>query len=84
LQIQNDPSNISPLHLTIGDSWAQRFMHRHPDLETIFTSTIEAARLKEITKEALDLWFDELTGFAIGSIQGSLPSSLNFRQKQLD
>ena len=46
--------------LAIGDSWVQRFIHRHSDLETAFSRTIESAHVKEVTKEALDQWFEEL------------------------
>jgi hypothetical protein len=60
LRNENDPHNIPAFRLPIGDSWVQRFIHRHFDLETAFSRTIEAARVKEVTKEALDHWFEEL------------------------
>jgi len=55
LQAQND-HNPQP---SIGDSWVQRFIHRHPELETACSRAIEAARIKDITKEDLNRWFDE-------------------------
>ena len=60
LRNQNDPPNIPMPHLTIGDSWVQRFIHRHSDLDTAFSCTIEAARVKEVTNNVLDQWFEEL------------------------
>lgn len=42
---------------TIGESWVQRFLHRHPNLQTIFSETIETSRLK-VTKKALTIWFE--------------------------
>jgi DDE superfamily endonuclease/Tc5 transposase DNA-binding domain/helix-turn-helix, Psq domain len=49
----------SPNQPSIGDSWVQRFIHRHPKLETAFSRAIEVARIKDITREDLDCWFDE-------------------------
>jgi hypothetical protein len=46
---------------SIGESWVQRFLHRHPELETTISNTIESTRIKETSKEALNLWFDDLT-----------------------
>ena len=60
LQNQNSPPNVLVPDLAIGDSWVQHFIHRHPNLETAFSHTIEAARLKEVTNNALDQWFEEL------------------------
>jgi len=51
-------SLISPLK--IGDSWVQHFLHRHPELKTVISCTIESSRLKETSKEAINSWFDEL------------------------
>ena len=55
LQAQNNYAS-QPL---IGDSWVQRFIHRYPKLETAYSHAIEAARIKDITKEDLNRWFDE-------------------------
>ena len=60
LRNQNHPPNVPMFHCAIGDSWVQRFIHRHSDLETAFSRTIEVARIKEVTKDALDQWFEEL------------------------
>ena len=57
LRSQNSPPNVPARHLAIGDSWVQRFIHRHSELETAFSRTIETARVKEVTKDALDQWF---------------------------
>src|SRR5436853_7165065 len=48
------------LNFAIGESWVQRFIHRHPDLETAYSHTIQVAHTKEVTNDALDQWFDEL------------------------
>ena len=67
---------------SIGESWVQRFIHQHPELET--------ACIKDMTKEDLDRRFNEFekmikekniqikaiynmdeTGFAIGVVQRS-------------
>ena len=54
----HDPTTSSPFYPAIGDSWVQRFLHRHPHLATTISCTIEAARLKETSKQAIDKWFD--------------------------
>ena len=36
-------------------------MHRHPQLATTISCAIEAAHLKEVTKEAIDKWFDHFS-----------------------
>lgn len=56
----HDPDDPSPPPLPIGDSWTQRLLHRHPELETKIGRTIEAARLKELSKETIEEWFDVL------------------------
>lgn len=57
----DDSANPSSLPPYIGDTWVQRFLHRNPQLVTIISCTIEAARLKETTKEAIENWFDQYT-----------------------
>ena len=32
LNAQNDPPETFSVHFSIGDSWVQRFIHRHPEL----------------------------------------------------
>ena len=59
-QAQKNPSEVSPsCQPSIGESWIQRFIHRHPELETACSRAIEAARIKDVTKEDMDRWFDE-------------------------
>ena len=41
----------------IGESWVQRFLHRHPELATVLSTTIEAARIKEVSKDRLVKWY---------------------------
>ena len=53
---QNEPRKMD---FSIGDSWVQRFIHRHPELGTACSHTIEAARIKDVTREDLDRWFVE-------------------------
>ena len=55
LQAQNGHASQS----SIGNSWVQRFIHQHSKLETVCSHAIEAARIKDITKEDLNRWFDE-------------------------
>jgi hypothetical protein len=43
---------------SIGKLWPQRFLHRHPDLATVISRTIESARLKETSHEAIEDWFN--------------------------
>ena len=59
LQAQNPQNDSYPVPFPIGDSWVQRFIHRHFELETACSQTIEAARIQEVTKEGLDRWFNE-------------------------
>ena len=54
----HDPTKPLPFYPAIGDSWVQRFLHRHPYLAITISCTIEAARLKETSKQAIDKWFD--------------------------
>jgi DDE superfamily endonuclease/Tc5 transposase DNA-binding domain len=42
----------------IGKLWPQRFLHRHPDLATVISRTIESARLKETSHKAIEDWFN--------------------------
>ena len=56
----HDSTTSGPSFLPyIGDTWVQRFLHRNPQLATVISCTIEAARLKETTKEAIEKWFDQ-------------------------
>ena len=40
----------------IGKLWPQRFLHRHPDLPTAISRTIESSCLKETSLEAIENW----------------------------
>ena len=42
----------------IGKLWPQRFLHRHPDLATAISRTIESSHLKETSLEAIKNWFN--------------------------
>src|SRR5271169_1134092 len=49
-----DPKIPSPFYPAISDSWVQYFLHQHPHLATTISCTIEAAGLKETSKQAID------------------------------
>ena len=55
---QRDSDSSNP-PFSLGTTWVQRFLHRHPELETTIGRTIEAARVKEISKAKVTAWFDE-------------------------
>ena len=57
--LRSESSPTSRNITAIGESWVQRFIHRHPQLKTIFSETIEASRVK-ITKEVLVKYFSAL------------------------
>ena len=52
-----DDSSSPPFSL--GTTRIQRFLHWRPELETTISRTIEAARVKEISKAKVNEWFDE-------------------------
>ena len=58
-EIRSSRAPFSSQH-SIGNSWVQRFIHRHPEFETACSQTIEAARIREVTNKGLHWWFDEL------------------------
>ena len=60
LHSQTILGDLPPFLPAIGDSWVQRFIHRHPHLETTYIRTIEAVRVQVATAEAFDTWFKEL------------------------
>ena len=37
----------------VGEQWVYRFLQRHSELQSVISSTIEIARLKEVTKEII-------------------------------
>jgi DDE superfamily endonuclease/Tc5 transposase DNA-binding domain len=55
----NDSSIENVYYPPLGKEWVQRFLQRHPRLQTVFGITIEAARIKSASREALDHWFSE-------------------------
>ena len=58
---QVDNADDSPrTDLPIGVEWVPQFINRHPYLKTQLTRSIEAARIKDITKEAVENWFTQL------------------------
>lgn len=44
----------------IGSSWVQCFIKRHPHLKTSLSRSIEAARIKDVTKDVIVEWFAKL------------------------
>src|SRR2546423_11350402 len=56
----NDDSIESISYPPIAKQWANRFMAHHPELGSTVSKTIDATRLKDITKEKLMAWFDDV------------------------
>ena len=52
----NNPRTNIPL----GPSWVQLFLKRHPHLHTTMSRSIEAARIKDITKDSIHEFFKKL------------------------
>jgi hypothetical protein len=44
----------------LGATWVQRFIKRNPDLKTVISRSIEAARIKEVTPKVVADFFDAL------------------------
>ena len=42
---------------SIGDSCPQHFLHQHPELETVLSTTTEAARIKGVSNERSVKWY---------------------------
>lgn len=53
----NDNTIVHVQYRPLGKYWVTRFIHRHPQLQTVLRQSIEAARLKGTSREALDNWF---------------------------
>jgi Tc5 transposase DNA-binding domain len=55
----------------IGKHWVQRFLSRHPELNSVLPQSIDAVRVKGTSPERLQRWFDDLkkvvTGYNIKS-----------------
>jgi len=45
---------------SIGKDWVPRFISRHPQLESERRKCIEAARIKDVSSERLERWFEDL------------------------
>ena len=58
----NDASMELVSYRPIGQQWVQRFLLRHPQLQSVIGVRIEASRLHNITKEILNRW---LNAFAV-------------------
>ena len=57
---QQSVQNYDRSPLPIGETWVQQFIKRHPYLKTTLSRSIEAARIKDITVEAMVEWFKKL------------------------
>lgn len=44
--------------IPLGQSWIQQFLKRYPYLQTIISCSIEASRIKEVTKEVVINFFE--------------------------
>ena len=44
----------------IGLEWVQRFIKCHPQLKTVYSKTIEASQVKDVTYEAVEKFYNEL------------------------
>jgi hypothetical protein len=56
----NEPSIQYVEYEPIGDKWTQRFLERHPHLQTAITHGIELARVTEASLEAIQNWYKVL------------------------
>lgn len=48
------------LNIPLGKSWVQQFITRHPYLQTTISRSIEASRIRDVTKEVIVNFFDAL------------------------
>ena len=46
--------------ISLGSSWVQQFLKRQPHLQTVISRSIEASRVKEVTKEVVISFFNTL------------------------
>ena len=44
----------------IGTQWVQRFLRRHSELASVTPRSIDTVRIKEVSPERLQRWFDDL------------------------
>jgi len=61
-EIRNKRAEENQPHLSIplGKSWVQQFIGRHPHLKTVISRSIEASRIKALTKKVVESFFDAL------------------------
>jgi len=58
---QKRTENIDSLQLiSLDSSWVQQFLKRQPHLQTVISYSIEASRVKEVTKEVVISFFNAL------------------------
>jgi hypothetical protein len=51
----------------IGKNWVYRFKNRHPELKTVWSSTIDAARAKQVNPTVVQDFYDLLLGELVGN-----------------
>ena len=49
--------------LPLGITWVQQFIGRHPQLKTVISRSIEAPRIKDVTKEVVTNFFEALEAY---------------------
>ena len=54
----NDASITLVEYPPIGDQWVDRFIQRHPSLQTAYARRIDASRIKETTVDAVMRWLN--------------------------
>jgi len=56
---QINDSGIELVHYRpLGTEWYKRFRNRHPEIDTTIGHSIEMNRMKDMSKEVLQAWFD--------------------------
>lgn len=56
----NDESIAYVSYQGIGKQWVRWFIAHHPELESIIGEQIEVARVKDVTRERLEKWFQDV------------------------
>ena len=60
-EIRNQRSDIQTRsEIPLGQSWIQQFLKRHPHLQTCISRSIEASRIKDVTREVVVNFFNAL------------------------
>lgn len=57
---QRGPQIDIERELPLGLTWVQQFIARHPQLKTVISHSIEAARIKDVTIEVVTKFFEAL------------------------